>query len=624
MSKAMSWLSRASILENGPRLRRWILAVVVAGVPLFFLRFTNDPFNVPKLALLIAGVGIVAAIRVVELLQGAEAKTLTRLAVPAAAIGLPLLIAWGLSPYKYWALFGHYGRFQGLIPYLVVIALGVLVADGFAEDLRQLAWALAIAGGVAGAYSVLQFIGLDPFTWVQQFGGATTRTSTLGNPNFTGGFLAMVLPIAVALWRTDEHYAHHARKIALVIAAGLVLTFSQGPYAAAVAGGAIFGGFFFSTRTRWTKPLGVLTLSAIVVVILGAVGYAMANPDSEIVPGTTEQRALWWRGALSMAADHPIAGQGPNSYAVEGPQYRPVDDAAVHGLDFSDDTHSVPLAFLTGAGVLGLLGYLVVAGWVTQQGRSIDGDDLLQVAFISSAAAYFVQSLVSIDEVALRTAFWAVLGGIAASFYAVRARSPSRKKWSSEKAAGRNKRKTSRRSTQPVRLLPGVALATIAGLVAVWWGAMFVLSDARVRWGSSAFRVGEPQEGQVDFEKAISFRGEYRYRHLNGFSAGVVAVDRGEKAAQWSERTLESYSYLEDFPHVPALVDYARFLLGYSEFNPSLRDKAAESYLRITRLDPNNLQLLREAAEALTELGETDPLPALRSRIERLDAFSSQ
>lgn len=603
MAKVMSRLrlSRQSILEEGPRLRRWILMGVTAGVPLLFLRFTNDPFNVPKLALLIAGVAIVCCIRLAEVMQGASIRSLRRLALPAAAAVIPLFVAWLFSPYQYWALFGHYGRFQGLIPYLVVIVLGLLVADAFGDHLRQLAWALAIAGGIAGAYAVLQSIGIDPFTWLQQFGGATTRTSTLGNPNFTGGFLAIVLPIAVALWQTDDRYAHHAWKIALGIAAGLVLSFSQGPYAAAVAGGAIFAGFFFSTRSVWAKRLGVVSLSLIVVVILGAVGFAMANPDSDRVPATTAQRALWWRSALSMAADHPLAGRGPNSYAVDGPRYRPVEDAAVHALDFSDDTHSVPLALLTGAGLLGLLGYIVVAGWVVGRGRTVDPDDLLQVAFLAAAAAYFVQSLVSIDEVALRTTFWAVLGGLAASFHGARARSTSRKALESKKKGAAAKKKPARRSAEKVRQPAGVAVAAIVALAAVWWAGMFVLNDARVRWGIASFRTGEPEQGQEDFDRAIAFRGDYQYRHLNGFFAGEAAVKRGEEGQRWLDEARDAYSFLDAFPKVPALVDYARLLRAYSEFDPALADAAADAYLRVTESDPYNMALLSESVSVLVE-----------------------
>lgn len=611
------------ILLQGPRLRRWVLGFVVAGVPLIFLRFTNDPFNVPKLAFLTAGVAVVLAIRIIELLQGASRAGLTRLLVPAAAIVLPLLVSWALSPYRYWSLFGYYGRFQGLVPYLLVITLGVLLADAFAEDLRHLAWALTIAGGVAGAYAVLQFAGLDPFTWTQQFGGEATRTSTLGNPNFTGGFLAMVLPIAVALWRSEDPNAKRALQASVLVAAGLVLSFSQGPYAAAVAGGIVFAGLLISGNVSWARLVALVCVIGMATLMLGAVGYAMTNANADIVPATTAQRALWWRGALSMVAEHPLVGRGPNTYAVDGNRYRPADDAAVHGLDYSDDTHSVPLSFATGAGALGVLGYLIVMGWIVYKARTVNGGHLLQVGFVAALAAYFIQSLVSIDEIALRTTFWAILGGLAASLAAPAVtNTDTRRKRTSPKAKSRKSAtKTIRRTpSEPPRRLPVVAVVVLVALFAVWWSGAFVLSDARVRWATASFRAGEPEEGRADFERAIEFRGDYRYRHLNGFFAGQAALTREERGSEWLREARDAFGFLETTPIVPALVDYARILLEYSEFDPSLRQEAADAYLRVTRYDPYNAALLAEAASALLEARQPEALvELLEDRLTELE-----
>lgn len=616
MAKSTHRPSRQTILNEGPRVRRWVLAVGAAGVPLFFLRSTHDPFNVPKLSLLIVVVGLASCIRLAEVLQGGSVRGLSRLAVPAAAVGLPLVIAWLASPYKYWALFGAYGRFQGLIPYLVVILLGVLIADAFQAELPLLAWILSLAGGIAGAYAVVQYIGLDPFTWTQAFGGETNRTSTLGNPNFTGGFLAMVLPLAAALCYT-EPYSLRARKIVVAIIAGLILSFSQGPYAAGFAGAAVFVGLLLSSRSRWWKRVGLLTVGGIALVVAGTVLFAMVNPRSEHVPSSIAQRALWWRGAISMAADHPVVGRGPNAYAVEGSQYRPVDDAAFYGLDFSNDVHSVPLTFLTAAGALGLLGFLVLVGWVVSQVRTTNGDHLLRVGFLAAGAAYLVQSLVSIDEITLRTTLWAVIGGLAASSH--RALTTPRK----DKTASTTRRspRVSKARVEKARFLPGLALIAAAGVTLVWWGAGFIVNDARVRSGLVAFGRGQPERGQIEFDRAIAFRGDYHYRHQNAFYAGQVAVERGERGREWFEEARRAYSYLDAFPHVPSLVDQARLLLAYSEFDHSLRGEAADVYLRLTQLDSQNLPLLIEAVEALEKLGRTESVELLEARIDRLNAI---
>jgi hypothetical protein len=61
---------RTFLLEKGPVVRRYILLTVVVGVPVIFLRTGQDPFNVPKLALMTAGVALAGTLRLAEALQG--------------------------------------------------------------------------------------------------------------------------------------------------------------------------------------------------------------------------------------------------------------------------------------------------------------------------------------------------------------------------------------------------------------------------------------------------------------------------------------------------------------------------------------------------------------------------
>jgi hypothetical protein len=138
-----------------------LLRVLVVGIPLFFFRVTNDPFSLPKLSLLVIGISVIGGLRLAEVLQGAEVFARKRMIVPIAAIAVPLTVAWLFGPYKSWSLLGEYGRFQGLIPYLLLAAAGVLIADAFAGRLRELARTFLWGGAIAGAYAVLQYFGLE-------------------------------------------------------------------------------------------------------------------------------------------------------------------------------------------------------------------------------------------------------------------------------------------------------------------------------------------------------------------------------------------------------------------------------------------------------------------------------
>ena len=210
---------RRNIVKRGPDIRRAVLLVLAAGVPAFFFRGVVDPFGIPKLALLAVGISVVVALRGMEILQGSTRAGLDRMLIPAAALTLPLVVSWGLSPYRSWALLGAHGRLQGLLPYLFVIVFGILVADAFRGRAGQLAMAMSWAGAIVGGYAAMQTVGLDPFEW-SLFGSPTEAVSTTGNPNFTGGFLGIAMPVAMALVIHDRGRRRVAVRLLAFIALG--------------------------------------------------------------------------------------------------------------------------------------------------------------------------------------------------------------------------------------------------------------------------------------------------------------------------------------------------------------------------------------------------------------------
>ena len=232
---------RAEFLMWAPRIRRGILLGIVGGVPILFLRTGVDPFNVPKLAFLITGLGAATALRTAELVQGSKIRVSRHVVVAGAALVGALAIAWMFSPYRSWAMLGQFGRFQGLLPYALVVLLSLLVYDSFLEDVRPVVWTVVISAAVVSAYALIQTIGADPFVW-NAFGAPTRAISTLGNPNFTGGLLAMALPLCAGLAVTETTRSGTAVRLGLLIAAGWIAARSEGAWGGGVAGLVTFGG----------------------------------------------------------------------------------------------------------------------------------------------------------------------------------------------------------------------------------------------------------------------------------------------------------------------------------------------------------------------------------------------
>jgi len=578
------------LLEKGQVVRRGVLLALVFGVPVVFLRSTNSPFNVPKLAFLLIGVAVVAAIRVAEILQGAPAAGLKRLWIPATAIAAPLTVAWAASSYRGWALLGLYGRFQGLIPYLLVIALGVLIADAFAGDTPPLAWAFVAGGAVMGGYAFLQWLGADPWEWTIGGGSAAKiALSTTGNPNFTGGYLGVVLPVAVGvLWLDRRHRTVASLCLALIVA-GWYAADSQGGWGAGLAGTALMAGFLLASRWRYARHAGAAVAGlAVAAAVLTAV-VAVAAPDNGITSETVRWRGWWWQAAAGMAGDSPIWGHGPNVFAYEGVHYRVADEAATLNYNFADDPHSVFMSFLANAGGLGALGFLVLMAWVVLAGARLPGSQTWAPIWLGAVAAYFVQALVSIDELTLRLGLWTAIGGLAAATI----------KLPREARARRRTGRRGRLRKEPLKAWPAVAALGLVPLGVAWWGINAIIADGRVLDGKTLFEQGRPEEARSEFDRALDFRGDNVYRHDYGFQLGQVALARIPEGRDYLEFSADAYEFVEEFPDIGAIVTYARLLHLYAKAAPELEEQALALYERAVAHDPLNPLIRVEAADVL-------------------------
>ncbi|MFN2525338.1 MAG: O-antigen ligase family protein [Actinomycetota bacterium] len=605
------------VLEKGPGVRRALLVGMLVAVPALFLRMLNDPFNVPKLALLILGVTIVGAIRIAEMLQGGAGVGASRAyLVPAVAIVIPLLAAWMFSQYRAWAVFGEYGRFQGLLPYFVVLAFGLLVADAFQGRLTLLAWGFVGGGAVVAAYAVVQWLGADPFNWVSaDVELENVSLSTLGNSNFSGGYLGIVFPICLVL-AADARTRVRGIQVGLLLLAGLLATNSQGGWVAAAAGGVTTAGFLIAGRFPGARRWGLLAAAAVLVGVVGVVGFTIVKTDSALTSEYVVWRGRWWQAATSMGLESPIVGRGPNTFAIEGIGHRTVEDAMRLNYRFADDPHSVFFSFVSTAGILGAAGFLFLLGWTIRSGWSLWGADLWAAGFLGAAMAYFVQSAVSIDELTLRAGFWCAVGGLVA------ARNTPQEMPVSRAAQRRKQMKRRKRpAREPLRAVPALAVLVLGALFVSWWAGRFVLSDGRVRAGLVLFEAGDPEAATSEFRRALAFRADDRYRQL--FASRLATVSLGadpgaQDVAGYFERAEDNYLALRERGRLADAVEYARLLHRWAEFDPAKDAESIAEYRRAIRLDPLNPLIRVELADVLSAQEEPEGALAVLEELEPL------
>jgi len=187
-------------------------------------------------------------------------------------------------------------------------------------------------------------------------------SGTYANPNHFAGLLELLLPLAVvtviagrmkALGRVLLGYA------ALVMLAGLALTFSRGGWIAAAAGlGFVLLTLVRNRDYRWP---------ALICIGVFAIGFAVALTRTDLMqqrlenshdldPQARNSRPQIWRAAIAMWRDHPWFGVGPAHFNERFKQYR---SDRVHGEP--ERAHNDYIDALADWGIAGTA--LIVVPW---------------------------------------------------------------------------------------------------------------------------------------------------------------------------------------------------------------------------------------------------------------------
>ena len=249
----------------------------------------------------------------------------------------------------------------------LAIALVILIV-GNSMQVRAWRWplrALVLAGAVNATLGLYQFFGGSGALHFLVGGRFFRAFGTFGQPNPLGGFLALLLPLAMCLLLAGlRRWLRTRRKADLfslcawalpttLLLAGLVASWSRGAWLAFIVamlvtllalprrlvhGLLLAGGVFVLTALLWST--GVLPASLGERLASSTEGYlgfedmrgANINPGNYAVV----ERLAHWQAALNMASAHPWSGVGLGNYEHAYPQHRLIDwpEALGHAHNF--------------------------------------------------------------------------------------------------------------------------------------------------------------------------------------------------------------------------------------------------------------------------------------------------
>ena len=205
--------------------------------------------------------------------------------------------------------------------------LGATVAMADPALRRRAAAALLVASGLGAVYALLAPMGWEPFVrGAVDLGFGRRAHGTLGNPDFLGGWLAMLLPLALTCGLASKGTARNwALGLAGLLTGVLALTLVRGSWVAAgvgcVVGFLVLGAKgFVGLHRQWRSLVGagLLAGGVLAVLTLGSpAGRGRLREAADLHSEAWKSRVFMASIALDLAREHPLTGVGGGSFEME-------------------------------------------------------------------------------------------------------------------------------------------------------------------------------------------------------------------------------------------------------------------------------------------------------------------
>ncbi len=365
----------------------WLYLAVIFILPLVFIPTIYTTFEIPKVTIFRS---ITIVLLILFMLKTIFCK---RLEVPKlmrkskmhkfliwCGIGFFLFyfLATIFSESPLVSIWGWYPRLQGMYTFLSYLIFGAVMFlelgdnDGSKKKkLQRLIITIFVSSALVSLIAVLQkFIPeFLPFWNDAAFEGRVY--GTMGNPNYLGSFLIMVIPLILILMleKRSKGYSLAGLFLALILNFGaLYFTYSRAAYLGLLVSLVLL--FWVYAKKKHSPGIFWGTIASILVLIgvVGLINIFGQNLKSTFFERlkfqgshieSVETRLQMWPAVVKQILARPLTGYGPETFALSFSKFAPANiNTDISKGDYPDRAHNEILDIAAQIGIPGLVCYL--------------------------------------------------------------------------------------------------------------------------------------------------------------------------------------------------------------------------------------------------------------------------
>lgn len=396
----------------------WALILGLAAVTIYFKQNFEDPFNTPKLILLLIIAGWLFG-HVIDHYIKQKAK-INSLEVYTLALCIIFILFQFISLLNtdvfITGLIGETQRRNGFLNYLALTIVLVFTSIRFNPFYsHRLLKTSIFTGLILSSYGLLQITGRDFVKWDNPY---NSMISTLGNPNFASALLAVLTIICTLLLFIKSIQKIYKIIAVVVVFASFISIFKSDSRQGLLV--IVIGLLFYLSIYSYFNFRRIRTY--VIFVAVGSFGLLLAGMlqvgplASYLYKSSVSVRGYYWKAAYEMFKTKPLTGVGLDSYGSYFKQFRDVGYPLNYGFEItSSNAHNVYWQLFSTGGIFVGLSYLLILLLVFIVGilnvkRSNGDEQKTALLLLSAWTGFQAQSLISIDNIGISIWGW-VLGG---------------------------------------------------------------------------------------------------------------------------------------------------------------------------------------------------------------------
>jgi len=315
-------------------------------------------------------------------------------------------------------IYGVFGRNTGFLTYLALSILVLLVSTlENSQQIREVIKYLLVVTCFEIVYGLFQFANIDPYSWKNLY---NPIIGTFGNPNFSSAFYGIVASLMIPYLFEKSFKLRMRFFILIVIGILFFLTIAsdswQGTGLILVSAAIYFLTIVRSMhRTRtFGYLIGAIYLGITALVIRGFQGDGPFG--TYLNKPTFTIRMDYWRTAINTIKHNLLFGVGSDNFGDWFRLMRDEETVKRIGLGVAtNSTHNVVLDIMANTGLLAGVLYLSVMGLILWKAlprlwKPTTLDNKMFLPLFLGWFAYFIQSMVSINQIAIGVWGWILQG----------------------------------------------------------------------------------------------------------------------------------------------------------------------------------------------------------------------